>query len=61
MKWKRIYGKWYYIDGKGLKTTGMKDIGNKRYYFDSDGVMLKSTKVTIKGVEYEFDASGAMK
>ena len=38
--WKKVSGKWYYIDSNGSKVTGFARIDGSVYYFSSKGVML---------------------
>lgn len=51
-----VKGKAYYFDENGKKTTGWKDIGVNRYYFDQDGAMQTSKWVDgEKGKAYLLD------
>jgi len=61
MEWKKSGGKWYYMDGNGLKTIGMKEIDHKWYYFDKNGVM-QTGWVDVDGEEHwhYFDKNGVM-
>ena len=57
--WQQIDGSWFYFAGSGAMMTGWQQIGGTWYYFEGNGVMIAGTTVTIGGVEYVFDASGA--
>ena len=57
--WKKISGKWYYIDQKGNKAIGFTQIGGKTYYFNKSGVMLTGWQ-KINGSYYFFASSGSM-
>lgn len=44
--WKRVDGKWYYLDTAGImQSGGWKQIGGKWYYLCADGSMAVSTKI----------------
>ena len=58
--WKKISGKWYYIDDKGTKATGFRTIDGATYYFDSTGIMLTGWQ-KISNKWYYFNSSGVMK
>lgn len=53
------YKVWYYLDKNGVPLTGLQKIGDKYYYFNSDGSMRYSTSQVIDGVKYIFDETGA--
>lgn len=59
--WKQIDGFWYYFENYE-KVTGWKQLGETWYYLDpaNGGIMAANTSLTIDGVVYQFDASGAM-
>lgn len=42
-EWIEDYHKWYYLDGKGCKTTGRFEINGKLYTFDENGVLVSGT------------------
>ena len=56
-------GKYYMFDSQGYMKTGWIDWENNRYYCDEkgtpSGAMVTGTYI-IDGLEYQFDASGAM-
>lgn len=56
-------GKYYMFDGQGYMKTGWIDWEDHRYYCDEkgtpSGAMVTGTYI-IDGLEYQFDASGAM-
>ena len=56
--WKKLGGKWYFFRTSGAMLTGWKKYGGNWYYMNEDGEMVIGS-ITIKGVEYVFDASGA--
>ena len=58
---KKINGKWYYFDKKGIMKTGWHSFTNKKVYYGTDGVMVKGEK-KINGKWYFFEhLTGAMK
>jgi len=59
-KWRKISGKWYYMDMFGTVTAGFADIDGAKYYFSDSGVMLTGWQ-KIDGVWYYFAGSGEMK
>lgn len=56
-KWKKKDGKWYYYGPDGKKVTGLYEIKNKLYLFDSKGVMKTGRKKAGK-YYYYFCADG---
>ena len=52
-------GTWYYFDAQGYMMTGWIDWNGKRYYCQPSGAMAVG-EVTIDGVAYRFDGSGAL-
>ncbi|SET68099.1 GH25 family lysozyme [Enterocloster lavalensis] len=58
--WQSIDGIWYYFDGNGHMATGMIDVGGVKYYLDDQGRMAANTEVTVDGVNYTADGSGAL-
>ena len=58
--WKKISGKWHYVDQNGNKTTGFATIDGSVYYFNSKGIMLTGWQ-QVDGVWYYFASSGVMK
>lgn len=58
--WQLEDNTWYYYNEKEEKVTGWLTLNNKKYYLDPiSGAMLVGTH-NIDGVEYTFDASGAL-
>ena len=58
--WQSIDGIWYYFDGNGHMATGITDVGGVKYYLDDQGRMAANTEVTVDGVNYTADGSGAL-
>lgn len=56
-KWKNNT---YYLKN-GQLMTGWADVGSNKYYFGSDGKMVKNQYVQVGGHTYYVDASGRMK
>lgn len=50
--------RYYYKDGVRLKNTWLSVSGEKMYYLDSKGRMVKDTSITRKGVTCWFDRNG---
>ena len=48
--WQQVNGKWYYLKPDSSFTAWSGPVGS----------MLKNITVTINGVSYTFDSSGAM-
>ena len=57
--WHQIDGNWYYMENY-RKKTGWLETNGTWYYLDSNGILIRNTTMTIDGVAYTFDASGAM-
>lgn len=57
--WKQIGGERYYFDEDGYMKTGLLTEGDTIYYLNEDGSMAHDTQVTVDGVTYTFDSSGA--
>lgn len=57
--WRKIDGEWYYFDQDGYMMTGLISVGDSMYYLYDNGVMAHDTQLTIGGVTYTFDSSGA--
>ena len=58
--WEFIGGRWYLFDQKGYMLTGWQQVTGIWYYLGTDGAMASQTTMTIDGVAYTFDGSGAM-
>lgn len=59
--WEAVNGQWYFFDGNGVMQTGLVDVNGVKYYLDpADGHMLSNTAVTVDGVSYTADGSGAL-
>lgn len=56
--WIEAAGNKYFADATGAIQKGVIQIGDKIYYFDETIGAMKTGKVTIDGVEYEFAATG---
>ncbi len=57
--WKKIGGKWYYFNAKGVMQTGWQKISGKWYYFNTSGAMQTGWQ-KISSKWYYFNTSGAM-
>ena len=59
--WKQIDSSWYYFENY-QKAAGWKHVRETWYYLDpaNGGIMVSNTEMTIDGILYQFDASGAM-
>lgn len=57
--WKMIDGTWYFFDNEGYMKTGKLERGDAFYYLKEDGAMAREETLTIDGIPYEFDRSGA--
>ena len=51
--------RYYYKNGVMKKNCWVKSKGVRKYFLQADG-KLATGKVTIQGVEYEFDENGAL-
>gem|GEM_PF-6526435 len=50
--------RFYYLKGKRLKNTWLSVNGERTYYLDSKGIMLKNRSITKNGTVYSFDTNG---
>lgn len=59
--WEQKDGVWYYYEG-GKAAVGWKQLSGIWYYLDpaNGGQMVSGVTMTIDGVSYRFDGSGAM-
>ena len=58
--WKQIDGFWYYYGSDGHMQTGWINDSSARYYLNPEnGIMYADTQITVDGVTYQVDASGA--
>ena len=58
--WKQIDGFWYYYGSDGHMQTGWVNDSSARYYLNPEnGIMYADTQITVDGVTYQVDASGA--
>lgn len=57
--WKNINGRWYYMKDY-RKQTGWIETGGKRYFLDSNGIMIQDTAMEIDGGFYTFGPDGAV-
>ena len=58
--WQKIGSSWYYYDGDGFPSVGLKKINGKTYYFDNNGIM-KTGWAFLDGHWNYFTSSGDMK
>ena len=58
--WQKIGSSWYYYDGDGIPSVGLKKINGKTYYFDNYGIM-KTGWAFLDGHWNYFTSSGDMK
>ena len=58
--WQKIGVSWYYYDGEGVPSVGLKKIKGKTYYFDNYGIM-KTGWVFLDGHWNYFTSDGDMK
>lgn len=58
--WEQIDSKWYLFDRNGYMLTGWQQDNGSWYYLGTDGAMAAGTTMTIDGISYTFDNSGAM-
>lgn len=60
--WVKLPEGWYYAVGSGELKTGWLSLGGVWYWLDptNDGLMAEDGMKTVNGVQYLFDASGAM-
>lgn len=57
--WIKLNGAKYYMNPlTNYMSTGLTQIDNQIYYFDENGIMLKSQKIKIKGNILEIDRKG---
>ena len=58
--WQKIGVSWYYYDGDGVPSVGLKKINGKTYYFDNYGIM-KTGWAFLDGHWNYFTSDGDMK
>ena len=58
--WILVNNQWYFMDETGKMLTGTINSNGKTYYLAADGHMLANTTVTLNGVQYQADSSGAL-
>ena len=60
-EWKLIDNAWYYFNNSGHMMTGWLNLNGKYYYLNpaDSGKMVAGTTMTIDGISYSFDSSGA--
>jgi len=58
--WQKIGVSWYYYDGEGVPSVGLKKINGKTYYFDNYGIM-KTGWAFLDGHWNYFTSDGDMK
>ena len=56
----RTGGNYYYVGEDGHKYTGLRYIGNKRYFFSSSGIMKRSGWITSGGGSYYASSNGVL-
>lgn len=57
-EWVKWNGYWYYQNPNGTMCRGWIKLKNVWYYLKDSGIMASNESLTIKGVNYRFDASG---
>ena len=56
-----ISGNIFYSDAQGkMVVNTWENIGQRWFFFGGNGIMVSNTTLAIKGVTYQFDASGVM-
>lgn len=58
--WVHVGRGWIYRYADGSHATGWKTIGGKTYFLNTYMGIMASGAVTIEGVQYKFDADGAL-
>ena len=58
--WILVNNQWYFMDETGKMLTGTINSNGKTYYLAADGHMLANATVTLNGVQYQADSSGAL-
>ncbi len=58
--WTTFKGKTYYNDGGSLVKSAVKKIGDKYYYFESNGALMKGQRVCYNGTYYRAGKDGAL-
>ena len=58
--WILVNNQWYFMDETGKMLTGTINSNGKTYYLTADGHMLANATVTLNGVQYQADSSGAL-
>lgn len=58
--WVNDNGTWYYLSGSGAMQTGWVEQNGARYYLNpANGAMFANTQITVDGINYQVDESGA--
>lgn len=52
-------GQKFFVGPDGVMATGWQNIGGAVYYFADNGLLVTNTLMTVNGVIYQLDASGA--
>lgn len=59
--WQLIDNAWYYLGADGAMARGIVDVGGVKYYLSpEDGRMAADTEVSVEGVTYRAEPSGAL-
>lgn len=58
--WEFIDGAWYLFGQDGYMLTGWQQTAGVWYYLGNDGAMAANVTLTIDGVPYTFDSTGAL-
>lgn len=59
--WLKSNGIWYFVDDKGILKTGWYIDGEKTYFFNKNGELIRDSSYEIDGTIYYFNEKGEMK
>lgn len=57
---RELYGHLYYFDSESQRHIGWLNFNNYWYFFDENGIAVRSTTKVIDGKSYTFSVSGAL-